>query len=161
MSISRPMARRCSLMCAGWDLKASCRNGWTRLFDPPPLSPPLNRPAVDADQLGQMSHPRGGRALPHDRDQHHHRGEIDLASEEPQRRRRLAFAATIECAAEAEAPIVLLAEPGRTATRLAAIPGGMHHAPAQQASLPSTRNGDVLIKDEKQLNGMWRRPARL
>ena len=50
-----------------------------------------------------------------------------------------------------EAPIVLIAEPGRPATRLAAILGGMHHAPAQQASPPSRRNRDVPIKDEKQL----------
>jgi hypothetical protein len=61
----------------------------------PPLSPALDRPAVDTDQVGQPSHPGGGRALPHDRDQHHDRGEIDLAPEEPQRRRRSACAATV------------------------------------------------------------------
>src|SRR5271157_3831119 len=42
---------------------------------------------------GQLSHPRGGRALPHDRDQHDYRGEIDLAPEKPERRRRSACAA--------------------------------------------------------------------
>src|SRR5271165_5647762 len=117
----------------------------------PPLSPALDRPAVDANQLGQLSHPRGGRALPHDRDQHYYRGEIDLAPEEPERRRRSACAATVAGAAEAEAPIMLLAEPGRTATRLAAILGRMQHAAAQRASSPPRRNRDVLIKDEKQL----------
>ena len=117
----------------------------------PPRSPALDRPAVDADQRGQLSHPRGGRALPHDRDQHDCRGEIDLAPEEPQRRRRCACAATVAGAAEAEAPIMLLAEPGRTATRLAAILGGMQNAAAQRASSPPRRNRDVLIKDEKQL----------
>ena len=91
----------------------------------PPLSPALDRPAVDANQLGQLSHPRGGRALPHDRDQRDHRGEIDLAPEEPERRRRSACSATVAGAAEAEAPIMLLAEPGRTATRLAAKQGRM------------------------------------
>src|SRR5208283_2068640 len=68
----------------------------------PPLSPALDRPAVDADQLGQLSHPRGGRTFPHDRDQHDDRGEIDLAPEKPQRRRRCAGAATVAGAAEAE-----------------------------------------------------------
>src|SRR5208282_6091155 len=72
----------------------------------PPLSPALDRPAVDADQLGQLSHPRGGRAFPHDRDQHDYRGEIDLAPEKPERRRRSACAATVAGAAEAEAPIM-------------------------------------------------------
>src|SRR5271157_5547520 len=117
----------------------------------PPLSPALDRPAVDADQLGQLSHPRGGRAFPHDRDQHDYRGEIDLAPEKPERRRRSACAATVAGAAEAEAPIMLLAEPGRTATRLAAILGRMQNAAAQRASFLPRRNRDVLIKDEKQL----------
>ena len=117
----------------------------------PPRSPALDRPAVDADQLGQLSHPRGGRALPQDRDQHNCRGEIDLAPEEPQRRRRCACAATVAGAAEAEAPIMLLAEPGRTATGLAAILGGMQNAAAQRASSSPRRNRDVLVKDEKQL----------
>src|SRR5208337_2664958 len=116
----------------------------------PPLSPALDRPAVDADQLGQLSHPRGGRAFPHDRDQHDDRGEIDLAPEKPQRRRRCAGAATVAGAAEAEAPIMLLAEPGRTATGLAAILGRMQDAAAQRASSPPRRNRHVLIKDEKQ-----------
>src|SRR5208337_4093785 len=49
------------------------------------------------------------------------------------------------CAAEAEAPIMLLAEPGRTATRLAAILGRMQHAAAQRASSPPRRNRDVLL----------------
>src|SRR5271157_522019 len=117
----------------------------------PPRSPALDRPAVDADQRGQLSHPRGGRALPHDRDQNDCRGEIDLAPEEPQRRRRCACAATVASTAKAEAPIMLLAEPGRTATGLAAILGGMQNAAAQRASSPPRRNRDVLIKDEKQL----------
>jgi glutathione S-transferase len=52
-------------------------------------SPALDRSAVDAKQPVQLSHPRGRRALPHERDQHHHGGKIDLAPEEPQRRRRL------------------------------------------------------------------------
>ena len=46
--------------------------------------------------------------------------------------------------------LMLLAEPGRTATRLAAIPGRMQHPSAQQALFPSSRDGDILIKDEKQ-----------
>ena len=46
---------------------------------------------------------------------------------------------------------MLLAEPGRTATRLAAILGRMQNAAAQRASSPPRRNRDVLIKDEKQL----------
>ena len=62
-----------------------------------------------------------------------------------------AGAATVAGAAEAKAPIMLLAERGRTATRLAAILGGMRNAAAQRASSPPRRNRDVLIKDEKQL----------
>jgi hypothetical protein len=46
---------------------------------------------------------------------------------------------------------MLLAEPGRTATGLAAILGGMQNAVAQRTSSPPRRNRDVLIKDEKQL----------
>ena len=41
--------------------------------------------------------------------------------------------------------------PGRTATGLAAILGGMQNAAAQRASSPPRSNRDVLIKDEKQL----------
>jgi hypothetical protein len=79
-------------------------------------APALHRPAVDADQPGQPSHLPGGCALPHDGDQHHRRRKIDLATEESERRRRLARAAAVAGATEAEAPIMLLAEPGRTAT---------------------------------------------
>jgi hypothetical protein len=46
---------------------------------------------------------------------------------------------------------MLLAEPGRTATGLAAILGGMQNAAAQRASSPPRSNRYVLIKDEKQL----------
>jgi hypothetical protein len=39
----------------------------------------------------------------------------------------------------------------RTATGLAAIPGRVQHPSAQQALFPSSRDGDILIKDKKQL----------
>ena len=76
---------------------------------------------------------------------------MDFATEEPERRRRLARAAAVAGATEAEAPIMLLAEPGRTATGLAAIPGRMQHPAAQQTWFPSSRDSDILIKGEKQL----------
>ena len=118
----------------------------------PPPPPALDGAAVDADELREPSHPRGRRALPHDRDQHHDRGEIDLAAEEAQRRRRLALAATVARAAEAEAPVVLLARAG-TAGRAAC--GGYRaecSAPPHSAHRPRRAAiGEVPIKDEKQL----------
>ena len=65
------------------------------------------------------------RAVPHDRDEHHDGGEIDLAAEEPQRRRRRPRAAAIDGAAEAEAPIVLRAQLAEPAARLAPVARGM------------------------------------
>ena len=76
---------------------------------------------------------------------------MDFATEEPERRRRLARAAAVAGATEAEAPIMLLAEPGRTATGLAAIPARMQHPGAQCAWFLSRRVGDILIKGKKQL----------
>ena len=90
-------------------------------------------------------------AVPHDRDQHHDRGEIDLAAEEAQRRRRRPRAAAVHRTAEAEALVMLLAQSAGPATRLAPVAGGMQHAAAQRASCASCRIGKIPIEGEQQV----------
>src|SRR5579864_6858931 len=73
----------------------------------PPPPPTLDGAAVDADGLREAVDPRCRHAVAQDRDQHHDRGEIDLAAEEAQRWRRRPRPAAVDRTAEAEAPIVL------------------------------------------------------
>jgi hypothetical protein len=70
------------------EARAACQN---RSAVKPPrhhARPALNGGAVDADDLRGASHPGWRHAVPHDRHQHHDRGEIDLAAEKAQRGRR-------------------------------------------------------------------------
>ena len=117
----------------------------------PPRPPALDGAAVDADGLRKTLHPRCRHAVPHDRDQHHDRGEIDLAAEKAQRRRRRPRSAAVDGTAEAEAPVVLGPEPAGPAPRLARIAGGMQRATAKRASLGSRRVGEIGIEGEQQL----------
>ncbi len=117
----------------------------------PPCPPALDRPAIDASQPGQLPYAGGSRALPHDRYEHHHRGEIDFAAEKPQRRRRRPLAAAVHGAAEAETPIVLLAQLAETAAGLAAVARGMQCTVAQCASRASCGLGKIPVDGEQQL----------
>ena len=123
-----------------------CREALT-----PPRPPALDGAAVDADGLREAFHPGCRYAVPHDRDQHHNRGEIDLAAEKAQRWRRRPRPAAVDGTAEAEAPVVLGPEPAGPAPRLARITGGMQRATAKPASLGTRRVGEIGIAGEQQL----------
>ena len=89
--------------------------------------------------------------MPQDRDQHHDRGEIDLAAEKAQRGRRRPRPAAVDGTAEAEAAVVLRPEPAGPAARLARIAGGMQRATAKRASPGARRVGEIGIEGEQQL----------
>ena len=89
--------------------------------------------------------------MPHDRDQHDHRRQVNFATEKAQRGRRSARAATIECTAEADAPVVLGPEPAGPTTWFAGKAGGMQHAAAEPTSLASRCFAKLAIKGEQPL----------
>jgi hypothetical protein len=86
----------------------------------------------------------------HDRDQHHYGGEINLATEEPQRRRRRPRAATIAGAAIAEPPVVLLAKLTEPAAGFAPVPGRMQNTAAQGAPLAPAGIGKIAVEGEQE-----------
>jgi hypothetical protein len=89
--------------------------------------------------------------MPHDRDEHDDRGEVDLGAEEAQRRWRRPRPAAIDSTAEAEAPIMLGPKLDRPATRLARIGGRMQRAAAQRALLGSGRVGEIAVAGEQKI----------
>ena len=117
----------------------------------PPTPPPLNGPAVDADELRQAAHARLCCALPQNPDDDERHGQIDLASEKAQRRWRLALAAAVPRAAQAEPQVVLRRQLAEPASRLARIVVRMHRAPAYQAALAPRLIGEVAIAGKQQI----------
>jgi hypothetical protein len=84
----------------------------------------------------------------HRRDQRHHGGEIDVPTQKAQRWRGGALAAAIHRAAEAETLGMLLAEPGRTAARLAGIRTGMQRATTPPAPRCQDGGREVAVEGE-------------
>jgi hypothetical protein len=87
----------------------------------------------------------------HRRDQRYHGGEIDVPTQKAQRRRGSARAAAIHRATEAETLDVFLAEPGRTAARLAVIRTGMQRATAEPAPCRPGGGREVAVEGEQLL----------
>ena len=116
----------------------------------PPRSPPRDRPAVDACGFAQALQAELGYPVVHDRDQHHHGGEVDLAAKEPQRRRCRPCAAAVNGTAKAEAPVVFVTNPAEPATGLAPVAGGMQHTVAQCASCASRGISKIPVEGEQQ-----------
>ena len=117
----------------------------------PPSAPTLHSAAVDADDLCEPLHPGVGHAVPQDCDQHDDRRNIDAAAEEAQRRRRLPRPAAVNGTAEAEALIVLGAQPTGPAARLARVSRRMQPAAAQRAALGLAGVGKIAIDGEQQI----------
>ena len=86
-----------------------------------------------------------------DRDQHDDGGEIDLAAEEPDRRRRCPRAATVDGAAKTEALVVLRPETAGPSARLAPKASRMQNAGAYRATHNSRGISNVPIEGEQQL----------
>jgi hypothetical protein len=87
----------------------------------------------------------------HHRYQHDDRGEIDLAGEKAQRRRRRPAAAAVPRAAEAEAPVMVRADTASSTARLAPIPCRMQHATALSASRTACIFGKLAIELEQEI----------
>ena len=117
----------------------------------PPPPPALDGAAIDADGLREAVDPRCRHAVAQNPHQHHDGGEIDLAAKEAQRWRRRPRPAAVHRTAEAEAPVVLGAEPAGPAARLARITGRMQRAAATHASPGTRRVGEIGIAGEQQL----------
>jgi len=117
----------------------------------PPTAPALNRAAIDANDLSEPLQSGCCDAVLQHRNQHHDRGEVDAASEKAQRRRRLALAASVHVAAEAEALIVLGAEPARTPARLAPVSRRMPGPAAQLASRGLAGRCQIAVDGEQEI----------
>ena len=118
----------------------------------PPRPPARNRATVNADDLRESLQPGIGHTVLQDRDQHDDGGDIDPASEEAHRRRRLSAPAAVDRATEAEALIVLGTETtpqvlGPT-TRLARISGRMQATAALLAAFGPAGIGKIAIDGE-------------
>jgi hypothetical protein len=125
----------------------------------PPRTPAPDGPPADAKKLRQMSGCR--RLLPHRRNQHHHGAEPGFPTEEAERRRRIAAAAEIHRAAEAEPLDVLLAKPARA--RHAACAGTAPSAPPRHSAciLPRAPPPQGHDRMRGEAHGIWHPPAAL
>ena len=106
---------------------------------------------IDPRQARQTRQPCRRCPVQHCRDQRHDRGEVDLAPEKAQRWRGVPLATAVHRTAEAEAPGIILAQPGGTAARLAAKRRRMECTAAVTAT---SRPGDgrkVAVEDEQLL----------
>ena len=121
----------------------------------PPSAPARECATVDADDFRQSLHPGVSHAVLHDRHQHHDGRQIKPAAEKAHRRRRLACAASIDGAAEAEATVVIGTEATddglRAATRLAREACGMQRTAAVLAAPSPAGIGKIAIDGEQQL----------
>ena len=86
-----------------------------------------------------------------DRDEHDDGSEIDLAAEEPDRRRRCPRTATVDGATEAEPLVVLRAKSYETATRFARVTRRMQNARASYTTVRLRGISHIPIEGKQQL----------
>ena len=85
----------------------------------------------------------------HRRGEHDHRAEVDAPPEEAQRRRSRPATTTLDRAAEASPPVVVVAERVRSAPRLAGVVGDIEPA-AALASDGAAVIGEVVVEPQQQ-----------
>jgi hypothetical protein len=116
----------------------------------PPLAPTHNRATAHSHKLREPVQSRG-RPVSHCRDQDDHAGDIHLAAEEAERRRRLALATIASGTAKAETAIVTLTEPSRSASRFAGVLARMQHTAAAHTCPRSGGGCKITVECEEKL----------